>query len=405
MVDKMDQLGIFHNEEIKPLAYRARPTKLEDFVGQTFSIRIIQKMIEKKKLVNMLIYGPSGCGKTTLSKIIAKEMNYNFEYLNAIKCGVSSIKEVSKRAKDYMAATGKKTILLFDEIHRFNKAQQDSLLQDIEEGEIILIGATTENPYYTLNKAIISRCIVLKFEKLKDEDIRKILKEVCDKFSINIDEEVTKYILSIADGDARTALNVLELIEQTDLEMVKNGINIQQRYDASDKYDRISALIKSIRGSDENAAVYWLATMLDAGEDIKYIARRLVISASEDVGLANVQALNVAVSTMKAIEEIGMPEARIILAECVIYLALSPKSNSAYKAINKALEHIRENGVQKVPVHLTKLGSNKYIYPHDYTNHYIKQKYMEKYIKFYNSADNKFEKKLKDFWDKIKEEN
>lgn len=403
MVDNMEQLGIYNSSEKKPLAYLSRPTKLSDFVGQKYAIKIIKKMLDKKELVNLLIYGPSGSGKTTISKIIAKQLDYNYEYLNAINTGVSKVKEVSDRAKQNLIMTGKKTILLFDEIHRFNKSQQDSLLQDIEDGSIILIGSTTENPYYSLNKAIISRCVVIHFEKLSDLEISEIIRNVSSRYKIDIDSEVEKYILSICDGDARTAINVLDLINKTDLETVKNGINIKQRYDDEDKYNRISALIKSIRGSDENSAIYWLASMIDAGEDVAYIARRLVISASEDIGLANVNALNVAVSTLNAVEKIGLPEARIILAECVIYLCLSPKSNSAYNAINFALEDIKINGTQKVPIHLTKKGANKYIYPHNFENHYVKQKYMEKYKQFYNFSDNKFEKSMNEIWKKIKE--
>lgn len=403
MVDNMEQLGLYNINNKKPLAHRVRPTRLEDFIGQKKAIRIIQKMIEKKELVNLLIYGPTGSGKTTLSKIIAKMLDYNFEYLNAINTGVAKVKEVSDRAKNNYNLTGKRTILLFDEIHRFNKAQQDSLLQDIEEGSIILIGSTTENPYYSLNRAIISRCVVIHFEKLSDDEILKIVRKVSGKYSIEIDSDIEKYILSICDGDARTALNVLELIDKTDLETVKEGINVRQRYDTEDKYNRISALIKSIRGSDVDASLYWLASMIDGGEDIEYIARRLVISASEDIGLANVNALNVATSTMLSIEKIGLPEARIILAECVVYLALSPKSNSSYLGINRALEDIRVNGVQNVPIHLTKVGKNKYLYPHDYKNHYVAQKYMEKEEKYYEFSDNKFEKNMKDVWEKIKD--
>lgn len=403
MVDKMEQLGLYNINDKKPLAHRVRPTKLEDFIGQKKAIRIIQKMIEKKELVNLLIYGPTGSGKTTLSKIIAQMLDYNFEYLNAINTGVARVKEVSDRAKNNYNLTGKRTILLFDEIHRFNKAQQDSLLQDIEEGSIILIGSTTENPYYSLNRAIISRCVVIHFEKLSDDEILKIVRKVSEKYNIEIDSDIEKYILSICDGDARTALNVLELIDKTDLETVKEGINVRQRYDTEDKYNRISALIKSIRGSDVDSSLYWLASMIDGGEDIEYIARRLVISASEDIGLANVNALNVATSTMLSIEKIGLPEARIILAECVVYLALSPKSNSSYLGINKALEDIRVNGVQNVPIHLTKVGKNKYLYPHDYKNHYVAQKYMEKEEKYYEFSDNKFEKNMKDVWEKIKD--
>lgn len=298
--------------------------------------------------------GTSGTGKTTLSRILAKELGYNIEYLNAINTGVQEVKSVCLRAKEMMNLNNKKTILLFDEIHRFNRSQQDSLLQDIEEGNVILIGTTTENPFYNLNKALVSRCVVLKFDKLSTDEILKIVDNVSKKYDIQVTEEIRRYILSIYDGDARIAINTLELIGKVGFDVVKQGLDIRRRYNDSDKYDRISAMIKSIRGSDENASIYWLASMIDGGEDILYIARRLVILASEDIGLANVKALDVAVSCMRAVEKIGLPEARIILAECVIYLALSPKSNSSYNAINSALENIRENGVQDVPKHLTR---------------------------------------------------
>lgn len=321
--------------------------------------------------------------------------------MNAIKCGVSDIKDLVDRAKQNINLKGKKTLLLFDEIHRFNKAQQDVFLEDLENGDITLIASTTENPFYRLNKAITSRSIIIKFEKLTKDNIREIIK----KASVSINENIIEYIVDNCDGDARVALNLLELILKTDLQTVKAGVDISSKYDDEDKYHRISAMIKSIRGSDPDASVYWIASMLNSGEDPVYIARRLVISASEDIGLANPQALNIANSCYNLSKEIGMPEIRIILSECAIYLALSPKSNSAYNAINNALEEIAKNGHQQVPIHLRNENAKLYKYPHDYNNHYVNQKYMDKQIKFYNPCDNKIENNFKRFMDEIKGEN
>lgn len=399
----MEQLGIHSNFSKEPLAYLSRPQSLEDFVGQGKAVGIIKKMIQKKEIVNIIIYGPPGTGKTTISKIIAKELGYNFQYLNAINSGVSNVKEVSQNAKTTFNLTGEKTILLFDEIHRFNRMQQDSLLQDLEDGSLILIGSTTENPYYSLNKALISRCIVIEFKKLSDEDIAVLVKRIANKNNILIDDDILKYIYSVADGDARLAINILDLISKTDLETVKSGINIKERYDDSNKYDRISAMIKSIRGSDVDSAIYWMSSMLVAGEDPMYIARRLVISASEDIGLANPNALNVAVSAMLAVEKIGMPEARIMLSECIAYLALSPKSNSTYLAVDKAIDIINQEGVQDVPLHLTKKGASLYKYPHNFEDSYIHQEYMNKKLKIYEAKSNKIESALNEAWKKIRE--
>lgn len=396
MVDNMEQLGFFSNSTNKPLAYKYRPKVFADFIGQEQAVSVLKKLIENNEMINTIIFGPPGVGKTTFAKLIANHLDYEFKYLNAIKSGVSDIKEISNKAKETLGLTGKKTILLFDEIHRFNKSQQDSLLQDLEDGNIVLIGSTTENPYYSLNRALISRCLVVEFKKLSKENIESIVKRIAKLENISIDDEIMEYIHSVSSGDARSAINILEVLSKTDINAVKQGLTIARSYDDNDKYDRISAMIKSIRGSDENAAVYWLSSMLIDGEDPMYIARRLVISASEDIGLANPNALKLAVSAMHAVEKIGMPECRIILSECAIYLALSPKSNSAYLAVNNAFKNITENGVQKVPFHLTKAGASKYKYPHDYENHYVKQKYMEKEIKFYKPCDNKIERALKE---------
>ena len=400
----MEQLGIYDNEEKEILSNQYRPLSIDDFFGQDEAIKIIKKMLDKKELVNLIIYGPSGSGKTTISKIIAKELGYYFEYVNATNTGIARIKELSKISKDNYNTTGKKTLLLLDEIHRFNKLQQDSLLEDIEIGKLILVSTTTENPYYSLNKAIISRCIVIKFDKLSDNNIVNIINNVAKKSNIKLDDEIINYILSVCSGDARVALNILDLIIKTDLETVKSGINIAEKYSASDKYDRISAMIKSIRGSDVDATVYWLASLLNSGEDVSYIARRLVISASEDIGLANPNAMNIASSALIAVEKIGMPEARIILSNCAIYLALSPKSNSSYNAINKAILDIQENGTMDIPIHLKPIGKDKYLYPHNYKNNYVKQKYLSKNKVFYNPSNNKNERAFNDYWEKIKKE-
>lgn len=383
----MDQLSIYSNSYNKPLAYTKRPTRLEDFVGQDEAIKIIKKIIEKKDIPNMIIYGPPGCGKSTIARIIANLVDYEFVYLNAIKSSVVDIKQIVQNAKNNLNFSGRRTLLLFDEIHRFNKAQQDVFLEDLESGDITLIATTTENPFYRLNKAISSRSVIIKFEKLTKENIELIVKNACK----NVESDELDFIKQNSNGDARQALNLLDLILKTDLDTVKNGIDIQNTYDDNDKYHRISAMIKSIRGSDADASVYWLASMLNDGQDPLYIARRLCISASEDIGLANPQAMVIANSAYQMAKEIGMPEIRIILSECAIYLALSPKSNSAYNAINKAMQIINENGSQNVPIHLRNENSHLYKYPHDYKNHYVKQWYMENKIKLYNHCDNKIE--------------
>ena len=386
----------------EPLASKYRPKNFEDFYGQEKVVKLIKKQLDNKKFISSIFYGPSGTGKTTLAKIIANSLGYDYYYLNAIKSGKSDVVDILEKVKNSI----NKTILFFDEIHRFNKLQQDTFLEDLENGNIILIGATTESPFYTLNKALLSRVLLFEFHEIKQSDIFKVLKKVSQGEKIDLTDDILEYISYISDGDVRSAINMLEVLKNSGFENLSLD-EISELFGKkvfAEKYDTISAMIKSVRGSDPDSAVYWMSKLLIGGEDIMYIARRLVILASEDIGLANVNALNVAVSCMNAVKEIGMPEARIILSECIIYLALSPKSNSIYLAVNKAFEEIEKNGSQDIPFHLTTRGRDKYIYPHDYTNHYIKQKYMNKELKLYNFSDNKFENNLKEFWGKIKKE-
>lgn len=397
-------------ENKKPLAFRYRPKSLDDFYGQEKLVGkngILRKIIERGNFMNAIFWGAPGTGKTTLAEIVAEKMNYHYEYLNAIKASVTDIKGISDKAHNRFRTNGQQTLLFLDEIHRFNKLQQDSLLQDLENGNIILIGATTENPYYNLNNALLSRCMAFEFKKLSEKDLLKILKNINEKGKIGISDEILKYISEIIEGDARQAINILELIANVGvdftLDEVKEVLNTKKSYHKTeDKYNTVSAMIKSIRGSDPDAAIYWMAKMLSGGEDILYIARRLVILASEDIGLANPQALPIAVSGLNAVKEIGMPEARIILSEVAIYLAISPKSNSAYNAINSALSHIENEKIQDVPTHLTKVGKKDYKYPHNYENHYVNQVYMNEKIKFYEFGNNKFERAAKEYFKKIK---
>ena len=400
------------NQSKKPLAYRYRPTSLEDFVGQESIVGekgVLKKIIQKSRFMNSIFWGPSGTGKTTLAEIIASQLNYSYEYLNATKSSVSDIKEISEKAKKRFSIEGKQTILFFDEIHRFNKLQQDSLLHDIEIGNLILIGATTENPYFNLNNALLSRCLMFEFKKLTTKNVFEILKRISDAEKIEISDEVLEYVSEIVEGDARQAINFLDLLSSLgdvslDINEVKQIIQTRKSYDrVEDKYDTISAMIKSIRGSDPDSAVYWIAKMLSGGEDPLYIARRLVILASEDIGLGNANALPVAVAGMQAAKDIGMPEVRIILAEVAVYLEKKKKSNSAYNAIDEAMLEIQNNKIQEIPKYLTKLGAKDYKYPHSYKGNFVKQNYMLKKIKFYKHGENKFEiaanERLKKLWE------
>lgn len=413
-----------------PLAERVRPRTLEEFIGQEHIIgrgKLLYRAIQADKISSIILYGPPGTGKTTLAKIIANTTNQIFEQINAVTSGVSDIREVVRKAKDSIGMYNKRTILFIDEIHRFNKSQQDALLPHVENGTIILIGATTENPYFEVNKALISRSMIFKLEPLGPEQIKKVLisalkdERGLSEFQVNVTDEAFEYFTTISNGDARIALNGLELgvlttppdakgIVNIDLEIAQECLQqkaIKYEKNGDEHYDTISAFIKSMRGSDPQATLYWLAKMIYAGEDPKFIARRIVICASEDVGLADPNALNVAVSAFKAVEVIGMPEGRIILSQAALYVACAPKSNSSYIAIDKAIDDIKHLELGQVPPHLrdahykgaSSLGHGKgYLYPHSYPEGYVEQQYLPdplKNVKYYEPTGNGYEKEIK----------
>lgn len=376
-----------------------RPTNFEEIYGHQNIKNSLKNMKEKNKLMNILFYGSSGTGKTTIANVISKEFSYTLYTLNASKLTKDELFETIKRAK-----LQEKSIIFIDEIHRLNKLQQDYLLDDAENSNIIIIGATTENPYGSINNALLSRMIVYKLDKLNNKNIRDILYNISLKENIVIKDDILDYLVDISNGDARFAINNLELLILND--MLNDDINtiskILIRNNKRSKSNYISAFIKSIRGSDIDASIYWLAAMLKTDFDIEYIARRMVILASEDIGLANPTALMIANSCLQSIKEIGMPEARIILSETAIYLAMSPKSNSSYLAIDEALNYIDKNGIEDVPIHLTKNFSNKYLYPHSFENNYVKQKYMNNDKTFFKFQNNKTEINFKNYLIKIK---
>ena len=418
-----------------PLAERMRPLNLSEFVGQEHIVgegKILNRAIEADKLTSVIFYGPPGTGKTTLAKIIANTTNNNFTTLNAVTSGIKDIKEKIKFAIDELSIYNKRTILFIDEIHRFNKAQQDALLPYVENGTIVLIGATTENPYFEVNSALISRSLVFEFKNIDIDDIKNVIrKSLTDKRGfgnrkVEIDEDAINHIAEYSNGDIRSALNALELgVETTDVidGIIKINIEIASEciqrkkldYDKTgdNHYDTISAFIKSMRGSDPDAAVYWLAKMIKAGEDPKFIARRIIICASEDVGNADPRALEVAVNAFKAVEIIGFPEGRITLAQAAIYIACAPKSNSVINAIDKAMKAV-ENSSHEVPAHLKDKhykGAEKlnrgidYKYPHDYEKFYVKQQYMPETIKakFYEPKESGYESKIKRFLEYLRQ--
>ncbi len=431
----MDLFSMSMEQKLKrnaPLADRMRPRTIEEFVGQQHLLgegKFLYRSIKADRITSMILYGPPGVGKTTLAMIVANTTNMRFEKLSAVTSGVKDIREVMERAEENLKLYNKRTILFIDEIHRFNKSQQDALLPFVERGIIILIGATTENPYFEVNKALLSRSMVLVLESLSKEDLRKLVfralsdsEQGLGKYNVKLTEEALDYLLTVSEGDGRVLLNSLEIgvlstppnekgIIVLDLDKIKESIQIKSaRYDkgGDEHYDTISAFIKSMRGSDPDATIYWLAKMINAGEDPKFIARRIIIAASEDVGNADPNALQVAVAAFNAINAIGMPEGRIPLAQAAIYVATAPKSNKSYVAINKALDDIRNKQIGKVPTHLKatgyigaeKLGSGKgYKYPHDYKGNYVKQDYLPKEfieVKYYEPSDNGYEKVIKE---------
>lgn len=424
-------------ESESPLASRLRPRTLDEVVGQQHIIgkdKLLYRAIRADKLSSIIFYGPPGTGKTTLAKVIANTTSANFTQINATSAGKKDMEEVITQAKNNQGMYGKKTILFIDEIHRFNKGQQDYLLPFVEDGTIILIGATTENPYFEVNGALLSRSVIFELKKLTREDLRTLLlRAVNDKekgmgaYHAQIDEDALEFLSDVANGDARAALTAIELGILT-TERSEDGIIhitldvasecIQKRVISYDKtgdnhYDTISAFIKSMRGSDPDAAVYYLARMLYAGEDIKFIARRMVILASEDIGNADPMALVVATSAAQAVERIGMPEAQIILSQAVTYLASAPKSNAACNAIFSAMETVAHSKTPQVPAHLQdahyksaeRLGHGLgYKYPHDFPNHYVEQQYLPDGLtdrKFYEPSENGYEKKIREYFNMI----
>jgi len=426
-------------EKESPLAARMRPRTLDEVVGQQHIIgkdKLLYRAISADKLNSIILYGPPGTGKTTLAKVIANTTKAEFTQINATIAGKKDMEEVVARAKDNLGMYGKKTILFIDEIHRFNKGQQDYLLPFVEDGTVVLIGATTENPYFEVNGALISRSIIFELKPLSSDDIKELLnRAVTDtergmgSYKAVLDEDAADFLADIADGDARHALNAIELGIMTTERSADGLIHITRevaeeciqrkvaRYDkdGDNHYDTISAFIKSMRGSDPDAAVYYLARMLDAGEDPKFIVRRMMVCASEDVGNADPQALQVAVAASLAVERLGMPEARITLAQAVTYIATAPKSNAAYLAVDEAIQTVRETGNLPIPPHLQdahyksagKLGHGiGYKYAHDYKDHYVKQQYLPYELngkEFYNPTGNGYELKIKEHMKRLKE--
>lgn len=433
---KKNQISLFdinRDNELKkdgPLAMRMRPRSLEEFFGQQHIVaegKLLQRMIKADRLTSMIFFGPPGSGKTTLAKIIANSTKSSFDQINAVTSGVADIRKVVEDAKDRLGMSGIRTILFIDEIHRFNKLQQDALLPHVEDGTIILIGATTENPYYEVNSALVSRSTVFKLEALSNEDIRGIINSCITDierglgtFEAEITEDALEHLVNIGDGDARTALNALELAVLTtekdsngkliiDLEVAEDCIQKRAvHYDKNGEnhYDTISAFIKSMRGSSPDGALHYLAKMLYGGEKPNFIARRIIICASEDVGMADPKALQIAVAAAQAVEMIGMPEGRIILAEAAVYVATAPKSNSSYMGINVAMEDIENKQTGPIPLSLRNPAfsgakdwgyGDGYKYAHSYDGNFVEMQFLPDEIKekiYYNPSNNGFEKKI-----------
>ena len=392
----------------KPLAYRMRPKTLEEYVGQEHILgqdKILYRTIKADRLSSIILWGPPGCGKTSLARVISNTTKYKFKRINAVTAGIGDIKSAVEEASNLLLNPTGRCILFIDEIHRFNKLQQDALLPYVENGTVILIGATTENPYFEVNKALISRSMVCRLNPLTEDDIYTVLKrsltaeEGLGSYNIKIEDETLRKIAEVSNGDVRTALNGLEVaVLTTNLDEdgyihITNEIAaecVQRRKAIFDKngdshYDNISAFIKSMRGSDPDATVFYLARAIDGGEDPVFLARRIVIAAAEDVGLADPQALVIATSAMQAVTMVGMPEGRIILSEAAIYVALAKKSNASYVAINQALEDVKSKDTGEIPMHIrnapaegmSEFGYHEgYKYPHDYPGHWVEQQYL-----------------------------
>ena len=435
-MDMFEYMRQQNMEQEAPLAKRMRPKRLEDVVGQEHIIgkdKLLYRAIQADKLGSIILYGPPGTGKTTLAMVIANSTSAEFTQINATTAGKKDMEQVVEQAKKTMGMYQKKTILFVDEIHRFNKAQQDYLLPFVEDGTVVLIGATTENPYFEVNGALLSRSNIFQLKPLSKENIRELIHRAvydADKgmgsYHAVIDEEAEEFLADMAEGDARSALNAIELgilttergtdgqihitlavaeecIQRRSLKYDKNGDN---------HYDTISAFIKSMRGSDPDAAVYYLAKMLYSGESVTFVARRIMICASEDVGNADPQAIQVAVACAEAVERVGMPEAQIILAHAAIYVACAPKSNAVVNAISEAMQTVKEKQTGAVPVHLRdahyggskKLGHVGYQYAHNFPNHYVNQQYLPDELvgtRFYEPGTLGYEETIREYFQKI----
>ena len=435
-MDLFDYMKAAALEKEAPLAVRMRPRTLDEVVGQEHILakdKLLYRAIKADRIRSIIFYGPPGTGKTTLAMVIAGTTRSGFLQMNATVAGKKDIMEVVDQAKHELSFSGRRTILFIDEIHRFNKAQQDALLPYVEDGTVILIGATTENPYFEVNKALVSRSQIFLLEKLKAPDIEKLLCRAVSEDArlaeqkVTLTDEAARFLAEMADGDARTALNALELGAMTtaaddhgriiiDLAVAEECIQrraIRYDKDGDEHYDIISAFIKSMRGSDADAAVYYLARMLYAGEDPKFIVRRVIICAAEDVGNADPRALEVAVAAARAVEFVGMPEARIILSQAVCYVATAPKSNAAYLAVDKALQDVKNVTISSVPVYLKDahyagakdLGHSGYLYAHDYPRHYVDQQYLPDELvgrRYYQPTQQGYERKIGEWLDYLK---
>ncbi len=439
-MDLFDYMREQNMDKDSPLASRLRPTSLDEIVGQKHILgkdKLLYRSIKADKLSSMIFYGPPGTGKTTLARVIANTTGAEFKQLNATVAGKKDMEEVTAAARDTLGMYNRKTILFIDEIHRFNKGQQDYLLPFVEDGTVILIGATTENPYFEVNGALISRSVIFELKPLSEDDIKELIhravydeKKGMGAYNAVIDDDAADFLADMSDGDARTALNAIELgILTTDrgadgkihitLDVAQECVQKRViKYDKSgdNHYDTISAFIKSMRGSDPDAAIFYLARMLTAGESVTFIARRMMICASEDVGNADPNALVVATAAAQAVERVGMPEAQIILSQAVAYIATAPKSNASCVAIEQAMRAVQETPQVTIPVHLqdahykgaAKLGHGKgYKYAHDYPGNYVQQQYMPYELngrEFYKPSGNGYEVKIKEHMKKLRSE-